>query len=326
MLIENNIKASYYHAGVNIDERNKRQQDWKSSKTRVIVATNAFGMGIDKSNVRLVIHLHIPSTIESYFQQTGRAGRDENESYAVLLYNNEDEKYVRDFVELQFPSIQEIKECYQNLANHFQIAINNGENEIFDFDLKYYSKKYKKNSLKTYNILNYLEKENYLKFQDIYNNFSKIQLKIGQSELYKFQNSNKYFKPYIKILLRSYSGLFDDFVSINETLLAGKLKTQKKKIIEVLKKLQELEVLEYLPSRQGTQIIYLQNRVDQKYLNLSENRMNKRKDSEIKKMNFILNYCNQDSVCRTKILLNYFGENKNFSCGKCDICRKRKDN
>ncbi len=323
ILVENNISANYYHAGLNIDQRNKRQENWKKSKSRVMVATNAFGMGIDKSDVRLVIHFHIPSTIESYFQETGRAGRDEKESFAVLLYNSTDEKYLRDFVELHFPSVKEIKECYQNLANHFQIAVNNGGEENFDFDLSDYSEKYKTNSLRTYNILRYLEKENYLKLQNIYNNYSKIHLKMEHSELYKFQISNKYFDPYIKLLLRSYSGLFEDFVNINETLLAGRSKTNENKIIEVLKKLQELEVLDYLPKKQVTQIIYLQNRVDEKYLNLSEDKQKENKDSEIKRMNFILNYCNQNSACRTEILLSYFGEHQNFRCGKCDICRKR---
>ncbi len=323
ILVENNISANYYHAGLNIDQRNKRQENWKKSKSRVMVATNAFGMGIDKSDVRLVIHFHIPSTIESYFQETGRAGRDEKESFAVLLYNSTDEKYLRDFVELHFPSVKEIKECYQNLANHFQIAVNNGGEEKFDFDLSDYSEKYKTNSLRTYNILRYLEKENYLKLQNIYNNSSKIHVKMEHSELYKFQISNKYFDPYIKLLLRSYSGLFEDFVNINETLLAGRSKTNENKIIEVLKKLQELEVLDYLPKKQVTQIIYLQNRVDEKYLNLSEDKQKENKDSEIKRMNFILNYCNQNSACRTEILLSYFGEHQNFRCGKCDICRKR---
>ena len=323
ILVENNISANYYHAGLNIDQRNKRQENWKKSKSRVMVATNAFGMGIDKSDVRLVIHFHIPSTIESYFQETGRAGRDEKESFAVLLYNSTDEKYLRDFVELHFPSVKEIKECYQNLANHFQIAVNNGGEENFDFDLSDYSEKYKTNSLRTYNILRYLEKENYLKLQNIYNNSSKIHVKMEHSELYKFQISNKYFDPYIKLLLRSYSGLFEDFVNINETLLAGRSKTNENKIIEVLKKLQELEVLDYLPKKQVTQIIYLQNRVDEKYLNLSEDKQKENKDSEIKRMNFILNYCNQNSACRTEILLSYFGEHQNFRCGKCDICRKR---
>ena len=323
MIVDNNISANYYHAGLNIDQRNKRQENWKKSKSRVMVATNAFGMGIDKSDVRLVIHFHIPSTIESYFQETGRAGRDEKESFAVLLYNSTDEKYLRDFVELHFPSVKEIKECYQNLANHFQIAVNNGEEENFDFDLSDYSEKYKTNSLKTYNILRYLEKENYLKLENIYNNSSKIHLKIEHSELYKFQISNKYFDPYIKLLLRSYSGLFEDFVNINETLLAGRSKTNENKIIDILEKLQELEILDYLPKKQGTQIIYLQKRVDERYLNLSEDKQKENKDSETKRINFILNYCNQNSACRTEILLSYFGEHQNFRCGKCDICRQR---
>ena len=171
--------------------------------------------------------------------------------------------------------------------------------------------------------MRYLEKENYLKLQNIYNNQSKIYLKIEHSELYKFQIANKYFEPYIKLLLRSYSGLFEGFVNINETLIAGRSKKNKNKIIKVLKKLQELEVLDYLPKKQGTQIIYLQNRVDEKYLHLSKKKQKERKDSEIKRINSILNYCNQNSACRTEILLSYFGENQNFRCGKCDICRQR---
>ncbi|MDG1718632.1 MAG: RecQ family zinc-binding domain-containing protein, partial [Flavobacteriales bacterium] len=151
----------------------------------------------------------------------------------------------------------------------------------------------------------------------------KIHLKLEHSELNKFQISNKYFDPYIKLLLRSYSGLFEDYVNINETLLAGRSKTNKNKIIKVLKKMQELEILDYLPKKQGTQIIYLQNRVDEKYLHLSEEKQKKNKDSEIKRMNFILNYCNQNSTCRTEILLSYFGEHQKFRCGKCDICRQR---
>ena len=132
LLVKNNISANYYHAGLNIDQRNEKQENWKKSKSRVMVATNAFGMGIDKSDVRLVIHFHIPSTIESYFQETGRAGRDKKESFAVLLYNSKDEKYLKNFVELHFPSVKEIKECYQNLANHFQLSVNNGEEKKFD--------------------------------------------------------------------------------------------------------------------------------------------------------------------------------------------------
>ena len=323
LLIKNNISANYYHAGVTLTERNKRQENWKSGKCRVIVATNAFGMGIDKSDVRLVIHTHIPSTIESYFQETGRSGRDEKESFAVLLYNSNDEKYLREFVELHFPSIDEIKGCYQKLANYLQLAVNNGLDGNFDFNLTAFSKQYNYNTLKVYNILKYLEKENYLKLQNVYNNSSKIYIKLDNSELYKFQIANSYFDSYIKLLLRSYSGLFDNFVKINETELAARSGTNTTEIKNILNRLKNLEVLDYVEKKENTQITYLQNRVNNKYLNISEEKLEKRRDSELKRMNYILNYCNQKTNCRTKILLSYFGEEQKYRCGKCDICRER---
>ena len=323
LLNDNKISSNFYHAGVTMEERNKRQTSWKNSKTKVMVATNAFGMGIDKSDVRIVIHTHIPSTTESYFQETGRAGRDEREAYAVLIYNNADEKYLREFVELHFPSKSEIQDLYQNLANYFQLAIHNGEEEKFDFDLGEFSKKYKINSLKTYNILQYLEKENYLKLSHIYNNSSRLHLKINSNDLYNFQISNSYFDSYIKLLLRSYSGLFDDFVNINLSTLAVRANTTENNLHDILIRLEKLEILNYSPKKQATQITYLQNRVENKYLNISENKLEERKILEEKRMDFILNYCNQTTNCRTKILLHYFGEEQTIRCGKCDICRER---
>ena len=322
LLIKNNISSNYYHAGISMSERNKKQFNWKNSKTKVMVATNAFGMGIDKSDVRLVVHYYIPSNVEAYFQETGRAGRDEKKSYAILLYNNNDVKYLQEFVELNYPTLLDIKDVYQKLANYFHLAINCGKAESFNFNLSEFCNVYKYNKIKAYNSLKYLEKEEYLKLTDINNNSSRVKIIMEYSELYKFQLNNSFLNPYIKLLLRSYSGLFDDYVIINENILAKKSQTTEKKIEEILYRLEKLEVLSYIPKKQGSQITYLQNRIENKYLQISEKKLIERRESKIKRMRYILNYTKQSTICRNKILLSYFDEYQKNNCGKCDICRK----
>ncbi|MAO72219.1 MAG: recombinase RecQ [Flavobacteriales bacterium] len=323
LLIKNNISSNYYHGGMSISERNKRQFSWNNSETKVMVATNAFGMGIDKSNVRLVIHFHIPYNVESYYQEIGRAGRDEKESYAILLYNNIDVNQLEGFVELNYPKISDIKDVYQKLANYFHLAVNCGEEESFDFNISEFCNKYKYNYIKVYNSLKYLEKEEYLKLIEIQNKFSRVKIKMELSELYKFQSNNSFLSPYIKLLLRSYSGLFDDFIMIDENVLSARSKTTEKKITEILYRLDKLEVISYISKKQGSKITYLQNRIENKHLQISEKKLIKRKESEIERMKYILNYTTQNSVCRNKILLSYFDEVQENNCGKCDICRTK---
>jgi len=322
-LKENEINADYYHAGVSLKNRKERQLNWKNNKTRVIVATNAFGMGIDKSNVRLVIHLHLPSTIEAYFQEAGRAGRDEKHAFAILLYNNSDIKKLKDFVSLHYISVTEIKDCYQNLANYFNLAVNNGLDESFEFDITDFGKRYNIHFLKVYNILKYLEKEEYLKLNDAFNTPSKINICVSNTDLYKFQIANQFFDGFIKILLRSYSGLFDNYVTINEVTIAARAKITTEKAKDILSKLEELEIIKYVPQNENFKILYLQNRIDSKFLSVSEKKLEERQNSETHKMKSIINYVSQNTDCRTKILFDYFGEEQKFRCGKCDICRER---
>tara|TARA_Y100001954_G_scaffold236936_1_gene299088 strand:+ start:713 stop:2413 length:1701 start_codon:yes stop_codon:yes gene_type:complete len=322
LLNKNNISSNYYHAGISMSERNKKQFNWKNSKTKVMVATNAFGMGIDKSDVRLVVHYYIPTNVEAYFQETGRAGRDEKKSYAILLYNNNDIKYLQEFVELNYPTLLDIKDVYQKLANYFHLAINCGKAESFNFNLSEFCNVYKYNKIKAYNSLKYLEKEEYLKLTDNNYNSSRVRILMEYSELYKFQLNYSFLNPYIKLLLRSYSGIFDDYIIINENILATKSQTTEKNIEEILYRLEKLEVLSYLPKKQGSQITYLQNRIENKYLQISEKKLIERRESEIKRMRYILNYTKQSTICRNKILLSYFDEFQKNNCGKCDICRK----
>ena len=323
LLIENKISSNFYHAGVSLKERKKRQNNWKENKVRVMVSTNAFGMGIDKANVRIVIHLDIPSTIEAYFQEAGRVGRDGKHAFAILIYNNSDIKKLKDFVSLHFLSVAEIKECYQNLANYFHLAVNNGMDESFEFDIANFGKRYNIHTLKVYSILKYLEKEEYLKLNDAFNSPSKIHICVGNTDLYKFQISNQFFDGFIKVLLRSYSGLFENFVTINESTIAARAKIKTEKAKDILSKLEELEIIKYIPQNDNFKILYLQNRVESKFLSLSKNKLEERKLNEKLKMNAIINYVVQASECRTKILLDYFGESQKIRCGKCDICRQR---
>ena len=220
-----------------------------------MVATNAFGMGIDKSNVRLVIHYHIPSNVESYFQETGRVGRDEKESYAILLYNNNDVKYLQEFVELNYPTMLDIKGYLPELSKLLSFSyINSGDKESFDFNLSEFCNTYKYNKVKVYNSLKYLEKEEYLKLTDIHNNSSRIKIIVEYSELNKIQLNNNFLNPYIKLLLRSYNGLFEDYVKINENILAERSQTTEKKIKEILYRLEKLEIITYFPKNNALKL------------------------------------------------------------------------
>ena len=321
-LKEKKIKSKFYHAGISIEERNKRQSSWQSGETKVIVATNAFGMGINKKDVRIVIHLEIPYNIESYFQEVGRSGRDKNESYGISLYNDNDIKKIKKIQNL-FPSKLEIEEFYKKLANHLQIPINSGKLESFRFHLLDFIKKYNLNKFKTNKIIDFLEKKEILKLNNIILKHSKIHIKITNQELNKFLRSNKYYTPFIKLLLRSYSGIFEKYININELIFEVKLGLKEKEVIKHIDRLEKLEILEYIPKGKYCEIKYLDNRKDIKYLNIHDKEIKNWEEFEKNKIKSIKEYYENTSSCRQKMLLSYFGENVKIDCNKCDICRKR---
>ena len=323
-LLANNYSTNLYHAGLTTQERKKTQESWTNNQTRIIVATNAFGMGIDKADVKLVVHMELPSTIEAYFQQAGRAGRDEEQAYAFLLANKSDIKKQQDLLQLRYPSIAEIKESYQQLANYLQIAENSLPKEPIPFDIVSFSGRYKLSNLKTYNILKYLEKEEYLRLSDAINSPSKLMITISNADLYKFQISNQYYDGFLKLLLRSYANLFSNYVVINEQEIATRFNITTEEVKQLLAKLVQLEIVKYIPKNNNAQITYLKHRKDVEFLNLNEQRWESRKQYEQEKLSKITNYITEKKECRSKLLLHYFGEEDSDQCGKCDFCIRQK--
>ena len=319
-LIRNNYSANYYHGGLTAKTRTERQESWTKNQTRIMVATNAFGMGIDKADVKLVVHMELPSTTEAYFQEAGRAGRNGQQAYAFLLANNSDIKKQQDLLKLRYPSIDEIKETYQKLANYLQIAENVLPSEALEFDIVNFGERYKISNLKVYNILKYLEKEEHLKLSDAVHSPSKLMVIISNANLYKFQIANRYYDSFIKLLLRSYANLFNNYVIINEAEIANRFNISVDEIKRLLEKLVQLEIVKYLPKNNNGQITYLKERKDIEFLYLDEKKWENRKQYEEEKLLKISNYITDKKECRSKLLLHYFGEKESEQCGKCDFC------
>ncbi len=324
-LRQNKIDATYYHAGLDNAEREKRQQAWMNNQIRVMVATNAFGMGIDKSDVRLVVHLNLPYSLEAYYQEAGRAGRDLKRSFAVALVNpNDKTNLVRNF-ENSYASPAQIKHTYHCLGNYFRLAIGSGEMSENDFDLSEFCEKYELNILNTYNCLKELERSGYIKLIEDAFMSSRLMINISYQDLYEFQLDNPTFEPLIKSILRTYEGCFDNYVRINEAKLAKSLNTTTGYISKWLNKLKQYQLLDYVPPKTKPQIVYLTERVDQNYLQFDIGAMNKRRDIQKEKIDRMIEYAFGKQRCRGRFILNYFDEDINLDCGHCDFCLRAVD-
>ncbi len=322
-LLKNGVSADYYHAGLSNEERSKKQNNWITDKTRVIVSTNAFGMGIDKSNVRSVVHLDLPDSLEAYFQEAGRAGRDEKKAFAVLLVDEADRLDLTQRIIESFPEIDTIKQVYQALANFFQLPIGSGFNESYDFNIIEFSNQYNFKVNTVFNCLKFLEKEGYIYLSEATFNPSKIKFELKKSELYEFQVKTPHYDLLIKTILRSYGGVFENFVKIDETELAQRLKTDKSKIEEGLNYLNTLKVITFIPQTNQPQLTYLTERLENKNLVISAQHYHERKEIAIKKMESVIYYAASKHKCRSEILLNYFGQKDTYRCGVCDVCLER---
>jgi len=317
------ISAEYYHAGITAEKRSQIQADWASNKTRIIVATNAFGMGIDKPDVRFVINLELTDSLEAYFQEAGRGGRDELTAYAVLLINKNDRINLVNRVESSFPDKEQIKKVYFAVCNQLRIAIGAGENTTYPFNINKIKAQQNQSALEIFNSVKFLERAGYFELSEAFYTPSRIKIEMNTSELYEFQIRNKKFDPYIKLLLRSYGGLFDAFSKIKEFDLATRSKQSINTIKNILRDLHKLEVITYEEQNDLPLLTFLQPRVDLKHLRISKEVYDLRKEEALIKVDAVIKYAFTTETCRSKLLLSYFGD-KSSDCGICDVCLSKK--
>ena len=322
-LQRNGIDSDFYHAGLSNDERTLKQSNWINDTTRVIVSTNAFGMGIDKPNVRSVVHIDLPDSLEAYFQEAGRAGRDEAKAFAILLFEEADRIDLEQRIVNSFPEIETIKKVYQSLANFFQIPIGAALNESYSLNILEFSEQYNLSIYTAYNCLKFLEKEGYLILSESNYNASRVKFEVNKDALYEFQVKNSKFDLFIKTLLRSYTGLFENFAKIDEFEIAKRLKTTKEKVIKALQYLSHLEIISYLEQTNQPQLTYLTERLNVTDISISAKHYHDRREIAIKKMESVIYFATAKHKCRSEILLNYFGEKDVYRCGVCDVCLER---
>ena len=317
------ISSTFYHAGLDAKTRDARQDLWMKGKVKVIAATNAFGMGIDKPDVRLVIHIDLPDSIEAYFQEAGRAGRDLKPSEAFLLVSPADIQKLQDNLAQSFPELDRIKLIYNALGNYFNIPVGAGENVSYPFVLTDFANRYGFNVVEVFHTLKILEKEGFLVLSDSFDEPSKVMVKASRDDIYGFQVNNPQYGELIKCMLRSLPGVMTDFVKINEETLAKKTGLTAEKVQEQLKKLESYNFLSYAPRNDKPQILFLSEFVDTKHFGLSkENYYDRKKDAE-ERVKAVVGFVNNDRECRSVQLLRYFNEKTKKTCGRCDVCQRQ---
>lgn len=324
LLVANGVSADFYHAGLSDELRDKKQASWTLGETRVIVATNAFGMGIDKPDVRFVIHWDIPDSLENYFQESGRAGRDNKPSSAVLLFSPADKSRLIDNTRKKFPPVDKIKDIYEAVCNFLEVPLGAGKDNVYDFNMAAFVSKYRLPVIETYNSLQFLQREGYMEFTEEINNPSRVHFIVSRDDLYKFQVANESFDGFIKLLLRSYTGMFSEYVAINEEALSKKSAATRDTIYQYLVKLSAFNIISYIPGKKTALVIFTEERLERKALLISpENYLHVKEKYEVR-LNKMIDYAESETRCRSVQLLDYFGEESD-RCGICDICRERNE-
>ncbi len=319
-LINQGISADFFHAGINPDEKIEKQNRWKSGECRIMVCTNAFGMGIDKPDVRVVIHYELPNSLEEYFQEAGRAGRDEQFAYAVALYSEKDGEKFKKRIDDEFPPRELIKDVYEKLAFYFQIGVNSGFQTTHNFNLEHFCSVFKFSFSQAHQALKLLDLSGYIEYLEESERQSRIIFTIERDEMYKYSSFNETVENLIRVLLRSYTGLFAEYVYINENLLASRTDLSHHQVYDILKMLSAQQIIHYVPAQATPTITYSQNREDLQYLSIPQTVYEERKNRLETRTKSVINYASSDRFCRSKFLLEYFGEKKSEDCGNCDVC------
>ena len=322
LLQQAGISADFFHAGLNRDDKNLRQSRWKNNECRVIVSTNAFGMGIDKPDVRLVVHMDMPGSLEEYYQE---AGRDEQRAYAVALCSNIDCTKLKKRLADEFPDRDFISRVYDALGNYYQIAMGFGLDTVHDFSLVDFCTAYKFSHLQAHHALKILELAGYIEYTEEQENASRLVFTATRDELYKYLHQDKKTDEVIQTILRSYTGLFSDYVYINEGLISTRTGLSQQEIYEVLVGLSKYRIVNYIPHKKTPLIIYTRTREEIKYLSIPRSAYEERKERFESRINRVMEYINENRICRSRMLISYFGEKGTSDCGCCDVCLAKND-
>lgn len=324
LLNNEHITASFYHAGLDDVTKDLRQHRWQEEKDRVIVATNAFGMGIDKPNVRLVVHLDLPDSIEAYFQEAGRAGRDGQKAYAVVLYAASDRATLHRRIPETYPDKEYIRQVYEKLQFYYQMAMGDGIGCMREFNIEDFCRKFKLFPVPVDSALKILTQAGYLQYTDEQDNASRLLFTLQRDELYKLREQDDKTELLVRTLLRSYTGLFTDYAFINEDSLATRTELNRRQVYEILMRLSKQHILKYIPRKKTPYIIYTRERLDVDEIILPPSIYDERKQQYEKRINAMLDYVDDEIACRSRKLLRYFGEKNEHECGQCDVCLGRK--
>ncbi|HCK24168.1 MAG TPA: RecQ family ATP-dependent DNA helicase [Bacteroides graminisolvens] len=320
------ITADFYHAGLNNDVKDIRQKRWQSGECRVMVATNAFGMGIDKPDVRTVIHLDLPDSPEAYFQEAGRAGRDGEKAYAIILYANSDKAALKKRISDTFPEKDYIKQVYEQLNYYYQMAMGDGLGCMFDFNLEDFCRKYKHFPVPADSALKILTQAGYIEYTDEQDNASRLLFTTRREELYKLREMGEQADLLIQTILRSYTGVFTDYAYIHEDSLAMRTGLTRQQIYDLLIVLAKRRILDYIPHKKTPYIIYKRERVELRHLQISKTVYEERKERYESRIKAMLEYVTSETACRSRMLLHYFGEKNEHNCEQCDTCINRRKN